>query len=354
MKKITAIIIAGLLSGLSISSVSANDVTSKDGYIEKTETFETTDTNFNYEFEKTIEENGNKYNLVSVSYDIINSENLTKIDEVKRTVTYPDLYEQRAGEEKEITVVQDGNEILLPLDSITYEDTIIDNRTKLLTASTDFDYKTVEPTPPQTKTVTYYDEYTDINVTADLPLKDFIIADEWAWRADVSIPITFSLYDADYYALGDKLIPFNDDKPMLQGYENDLLNELNLDTSLYRITDVNWVGEPYTAGEVTYRDAVATGERYCANYIATYEDTVSLPDASGYKGVAVYKTEVEVLSGETQYTVKATALYEIDNTMKMIVTISIMLALFIILIVIILYLIAKKRRDKKKESVTVA
>ena len=280
-----------------------------DGEITLTEEFTADSPSFYYDFDDTTQKNGKTYYLKNVSYKVLSADNLQTTEPVIQKINYSNLYEKNVEPPESLTVPKGDQEIEVKLTDFQYTETVITDRKELVTAYTDYDYKTEMPEPTEVKNVIYHDEASKQDIPATLKLKELKEVDSWKWRDDVEIPITFSLYDAEYYVLGDNLIPYNEDKPALEGYEDELLTELNLDTNKYRITSVEWDGEPYTVGEVRYRKAIAHGERYAANYVAVYEDVVALPDVDGYNAVAEYRSEIPELTGETEYTVQATATY---------------------------------------------
>lgn len=322
--------------------------------ITRTEKFTTTSTDFKHEFDEAVVENGKKYDLKAINYKVLETKKLEREEPVLHKVDYTNLYSKNAEPPKTLTIPKDGKDIQVELTNLEYTPTTITNRQEILSAYTDFDYKTVKPVPEATKTITYFDKGSKQEVTATLKLKELQEAEPWAWKDDVTIPITFSLYDAEYYVLGDKYIPYNDEQPALKGYETDLLDVLNLDTEKYKIISVEWDGAPYTIGEVRYRKAIAHGKRYVANYVAIYESTVNLPNADGYNAVAQYEAKVEVASGDTEYTVQATAIYTPNNTTAIIIASVIGGLIFIVLLVIaILYILSRKNRKKEKKEITV-
>lgn len=99
-----------------------------------------------------------------------------------------------------------------------------------------------------------------------------------AWKEGFVLPVTFHVYDAGAYLLDGQVIPGNDEKPQLQGYEEILLREAGLSTDQYRVREVRWDGESYTdeAGELC-RDAVAVGEMLVRDVRARYAGTAVFP-----------------------------------------------------------------------------
>lgn len=352
IKKIIAVaccaatLFTSAIPALAAETSNSVKVNEKDITTEQTFTVNSVD-NLHYDFEEQIIKDGKKYNLKGVNYNIISTEDIRENQTITHKVDYNNLYSKNANAPETLKIMQNGEEIEVKLTGVDYTETTITGRSERVTAYTDFDYKTVKPDAPKTKIVTYYDDVTKRNVTATLNLKELKAEKDWAWRNDVTIPMTFSFYDSEYYVLGDKYVPYNDEKPGLEGFENDLLNELNLDTYKYRINSVEWVGDKYTLGDMTYRKAVAHGERYVANYIAYYESNVNLPNAKGYNAVANYEAERSVLTGEKEYTVSAEAVYSPDNTTALAIAGTVGgLILIVLLVIAILYVISKKKERK--------
>lgn len=289
-----------------------------------------------------------------ISYNVISQKPVTEEKTVAREIVYENLTEKNAPFEEEYVVMENGEEIPLFLKDVTYEDRFTKNRTKKITAYTDYGKQTKEPTVPKEKTMDYYDSATKKEITVTLPLKEVSLKDEWSWLDDVVIPIKVIAYDSDYYQFGDVLIPYNEEKIELSGKQEDLLKSLGLDTEQYRIESFRWDGDVYTENGVQYRNAVASGSRYVATYRAYYEDAVSLPDAPGYVATGYYEGVQEVVTNQTEYVFEPTVLYEKEKqplTVRQIIAIisagSLLIALFIIGL---LFLLKKKRKEGQKND----
>lgn len=310
--------------------------------ITKQKQFVSQTNDFHYDFAKTITENGKQYQLdeKSVTYQVVNNTEST----AEHKVTIKGLYNKEDAKIKEtVTVEENGDKKVYKHKDTEYQDTVIKNRTELVTATTDFDYAIKQPVAPTTKNTNYTDQKTGQVINCALSYKSMNVLEDWHWKNDVSIPVTFKVYDSDYYKLGTRYVPYNDNKPALKGYEKDMINYLNLSAKNYKITGVQWSGKVYTKNGVQYRNAIATGSRYVAKYQAVYESTVSLPDCAGFNAVARY-----TIAGNDQqgYTVLATATYnEIKNTVNPVVIIAAVVILALLL-VLILYFAAKKRKQK--------
>ncbi len=113
---------------------------------------------------------------------------------------------------------------------------------------------------------------------------------EERWIPGFSFTAVFHSYDADYYQLGEKKIPFNSSKPELKDCSQQLLKEIGAESENYRITDAVWKGDPYSdeTGSIC-RDALVSGEKKVSDYYVTYGGDAVFPKSQGYQCVAVYK-----------------------------------------------------------------
>ena len=124
--------------------------------------------------------------------------------------------------------------------------------------------------------------------TFDLPLVNKKPGEQ-VW-IEFSAPMSFTDYGAAYYKLNSNTyLPHSDSAPVVDGYEDAILEYLGLSSYSYRISYAAWDGGTYTnSNGVLCRDALMYGERLVGTMIATYEDTVPLETVTGYKGKAVY------------------------------------------------------------------
>lgn len=346
MKKIVSILLSGmiavsLLIGCSSTATEDNAVT--ENQITESVEYTSLKEDETHVFDKELIKDDGTYTLKDVMYETVSK---SPVMETK-TVEIKDLYEQNVEAEQEKTFINmKGKEVLGKLSDVSYSDIIITNRTAEIESTTQSGYVISQPTAANSKTVNYVDEPSNQTVTAVLPLIDFRVTTPYHWESDATVPLRVELYDATFYMLNGKYIPYNDEKPALTGYETDILTVLNLPQESYRITDFLWTGDVYTENGVQYRNAVATGERYVAEYTAYYSDTVALPDAAGYNAQLTYSLD----SGDTEYTIKATAVYEKEESFPVVTVVITVVSILvgIIAIVLILFLIAKKRKTNKE------
>ncbi len=320
----------------------------------KTEVFADTD-DVSIPFEEQIEEGEQRYTLGEVTYEVVSTEEATEPKTVTHTETIEGLSTQSAEPTETITVNQEGQAVDMTVADISYTDTTVTGRTTALEAFTDFNLQVIAPTPQPSKIIEHTDPENGNTTTVTLPFSHLETVTDWHWRDDVSIPITFSVYNAEYYAIGDTLVPYNPDTPALAGQEATILSMVGLNTDQYRITSFSWDGAPYQSGDTTLRNAVAHGERYVAGYRAVYADTISLLDLPQYTATVTYEGTVQVPTGEVLQTVEATALYHPVVSafpVAMVVTAGIVGLLLAVLFVGLLFILKKKREEKEREAQT--
>ena len=346
MKKIVSVLLLGIISASLLigcsSAATDNSSTVNENTITETVEYTSLKEDETHTFDEELVKDDGTYTLKDVTYETVSAAPVMET----QTVEVKDLYEQNVEPEEEKTFVNaKGQEVVGKLSDVSYSDTTITNRTAEVESTTQSGYVISQPVMANSKTVNYTDEQT---VTATLPLTSFHVTTPYHWEPDVTVPMRVEVYDATFYMLNGRYVPYNDEKPALAGYEADILTVLNLPQNSYRITDFVWTGDVYTENGVQYRNATATGERYVAEYTAYYSDTVALPDAAGYNATLTYSLD----SGDTEYTIKATALYEKLNTgltPAQIIAISAAgVFLLVILIISILFVISKKKKSKEK------
>lgn len=114
---------------------------------------------------------------------------------------------------------------------------------------------------PQTTEISIYNEYTKEKIRSEFPLQEMECIEE-SWEEGLELPVTYHDYHSDAYQLGEYLITPDQEKPKLDGYEGVLLAMAGLPESDYRITNIQWDGEPYQDENGQWcRDAAASGEK---------------------------------------------------------------------------------------------
>ncbi len=354
IKKLVALLLITLaFCGLPLSAAAAPPET-----LTRTQTFETSQESEDYDlsFENEIREDGGSYALESVEYEVLSQREITKQETLTHRVQFGNLPEREANAAETTSKIFDGESVMLKLKNVEYFPVANGERTAVVTSSVDYGAQTNAPTPERSRNVSYYDSATDTSVAVTIPLVSTGESGGWRWVQDVTIPITFKVYNARYYEFEGKLVPFNDEIPQVDGIKGDILNYLELDER-YRIDSVRWVSEVYTVDGVEYRNAEATGSRWAADFTARYAGTVTLPGEERYNAIAYYETVREVPTGEVIKTIKAAAVYQLQpeqgtGQLSLVERIAMAagVAIFAALIVNILFIIAKKRKQKNRKG----
>lgn len=145
--------------------------------------------------------------------------------------------------------------------------------------------------------MTAHDRERGQTVTAVCPMEEQEVVRE-AWQDGFVFTVTFHTYEAGYYQLAGRLIPYNDEKPELEGCEDLLLELVGLPPEDYRVTHVQWSGEVYldeTGNQC--RDAAAFGQKRLRDHRVKYSGTAVFPAKEGWQTVAVYRLPQMETSG---------------------------------------------------------
>lgn len=280
-------------------------------------------------FEQTIEENGKKYELTDIEYELIETKYL---DKKEKSI--------ELKEEPQKTMKEDGVEYTLKSSERIEKAT--GDSVQIVTAYDDYDYAVTATDAPVAKTVTAVNKITGAE---EQVICNFTgISTAGTTTVENTMTITFSNYDAAYYEWNGNYIPRNDAVPSLAGYEDSLLESVGAAEGS-TVSEYHWSSDPYTVDGVVYRDAVATVQQQVQMYRANYVGQIAPQKETVYK--AVYETPDT--EGNKEFTVKAIATYsKVESQLPYIIA-GIGLFLLLILIVMIVYVISKK---KKENSVT--
>lgn len=142
---------------------------------------------------------------------------------------------------------------------------------------------------PKQATVTSTDKVTGQRLQKDCPVLQKRFERE-RWIPDFKFTAVFHSYDADYYQLGTKKVPYNSHKPELEDCEPELLAEIGVKPENYRILHAAWKGDSYfDENGILCREAEITGEKKVADHYVTYGGEMVFPEAFGVKSIAVYR-----------------------------------------------------------------
>ena len=313
MKKLFAAITAAfLMAAAAIPAAAAAGPVTKE-YI-----FTATGDDYEYTDNQLIEIDGAEYEAVGCTYEIVSTQ-----ERIEYEQKYENLIEQEVPE----SITQNGQE--LTLETVDYTPKAVrDNqvyRDYVVTPAIpdNFRFK-VDGNTVQGKLV---DTKTELSATYNVSF-----ACDGKFYGDK---------DCMYYTLNGKQIPA-ESAPTFEGYEEELLEYLDLDPDIYRVDSGRWATDYYTEDGKTARSAVYSGMQRSTTYTAVYEATV-------YDALAVYTNGIN--GDAPEHTVKAIVRYEPVDTgidIKTAVLIGAGVIVLVALIVAILMLLKKKKQNQEK------
>lgn len=245
-----------------------------------------------HDFPETIKRDGATYELVEVSYRAVEVP-------LEKTVEYTELDSKQVP--KTIEAEYGGEMFLLDLADISYAQM---NPPETVSHHEDYGYTLAEPRAPEQITVFMNGE------EVLLQMVSLELAEDYTWR-----PVNIKAYFYGHsemagVALGTAAMPYSNDTPILEGYEDAVLAYLGKDPTQTRIIGARWLDDGFgpDASGNSVRTAIIVTEQRTARWIAHYgipSDGTVLYDAT-----ATYKMGTE---GEFKY--EATAIY-IPKTSK--------------------------------------
>ena len=288
-------------------------------------------------FKDTIEEDGRKYNLSGITYDI----EKTTPEKEKKVLT-KEVDSDLIPVSEEYTPEQTITE-----DNVTYtlnDCTVLDDSEEVKNYTSYVDYLD-EAAIPDSKVITVTEENGEkLQLQGKVAKKEVISNGEWL---NTQITITFDHYDSGEYVWQGETI-YNSSNP-LEGHYAELLQSVGADSNTHRITSTQWSGDAYEVDGVTYRDAIANVQYFVPYTRATY---AASQEYVKYRATYAAETEVDSKTNFT-YDLKATATYELDKslTVKQIVIMAgVGLLIIVVLIVLILYVVSRKKKDKEPQK----
>jgi uncharacterized surface anchored protein len=288
-------------------------------------------------FKDTIEEDGRKYNLSGITYDI----EKTTPEKEKKVLT-KEVDSDLIPVSEEYTPEQTITE-----DNVTYtlnDCTVLDDSEEVKNYTSYIDYLD-EAAIPDSKVITVTGENGEkLQLQGKVAKKEVISNGEWL---NTKITITFDHYDSGEYVWQGETI-YNSSNP-LEGHYAELLQSVGADSNTHRITSTQWSGDAYEVDGVTYRDAIANVQYFVPYTRATY---AASQEYVKYRATYAAETEVDSKTNFT-YDLKATATYELDKslTVKQIVIMAgVGLLIIVVLIVLILYVVSRRKKDKEPQK----
>jgi len=245
-------------------------------------------TNFEESFK---DEEGNKYNLEAITYEIIDQK-LT--EDLKKTITVSGTPKSEIEE----------NGVTYYLDESSIRGNTSD---QIVTGYTDYEYNIKASDVPQSKLVKALDTSTGKEVKVECKFTGLELRGTDTIKNQIKI--TYQKYDSNSYKWNGLVIPKNSTTPAIGAYQKELLESVGADPNSI-ITDVRWVGNEYTTDSgIVCRDAVADVSQQVSIYRANYEGRIPHNE----KSVTYIAKNPD---GSAYYTVKATAKYGIIPVVK--------------------------------------
>ncbi len=296
-------------------------------------------------FPEHITEGGKTWKLVNVTYEVEDTQPVTKEETVEQTVTSDPV---PVSEDLRPPGHLNKDGILWELSDVSYTDTILQAaHTQAVEAQEAYGPGIDPETIPPAKEVTVTDEVTGEDVTVSCRLER---VEEFSWQTVYeTVPLMFYEYDAGGYLFAGQIIPPNEQEPALAGYEDVLLEDAGYDPAVWTVTGYAWSGEPYDLEGQLVREGSALIQSRQPVYTAYYSGSIQTEEEKGVYYTAVYTgIKKQEISGQMEYTVLATAHYVrvAENVWKpFVIGLGI-----VVLAVLILYVLAKKRKEEEKEG----
>ena len=280
----------------------------EEGTITKEYYFESSDENGTSTFPETITVNGQTYEISrfsDIQYETQGSEEM-----VEKVVDV--AVEDESEIQQQAEFEYNGEKYVFELANTSLTEGQIQ---KTVTQTTDYENYTSEPTDvPQTTMV-------DVTIGGETKQYEGTLVgleqiSDYEWQSNLYLTgVWMGDPAAQQFRLDgtDITVPYDAAKPVWSGYANDIRNAAGLSSRYYRITDGNWTSEGETQNGQFIRYAAYTGDRYVANFRATYSVTY---DTSGFSGTAVYRANADKLNARPEdrveiYTIKALVTYKL-------------------------------------------
>ena len=179
-----------------------------------------------------------------------------------------------------------------------------------------------------------------------------VLSTPYEWYDDFYLNMTFEVYNAEYYVIGDYRLTLNKDNPVLpEEAKDEILKVMELPENNYIIDGMKWTSDEGTL----YRDAQAYGQQYLAEYTFNYQND-SAVTGDLYDVTLTYTEREEDVKADvtanTVYQVEATAEYKADSALTSIdkLIIAAILILLVLMIIVFFFLFRKKKDKRPKPS----
>ena len=169
----------------------------------------------------------------------------------------------------------------------------------------------------------------------------------------MEIPATYYGWpDVKGIFLGSLVLPHNDNKPVYEGYETEILTYLGFNNKDYKIVDAEWTGnwEALPGSDMMNRSATFTISVYATGWIARYEEGED-EERTGTV-TASYSFEDTASQKDGLYHWLVTAHYKPASIWTVLQAAAAVLGigLLIAAVVLILFILSRKRKEKKRTT----
>ena len=286
--------------------------------------------------EDTLWKNGKLFELEDYATDLISGpvyydvtlENIKSLDEVPSTMEY------QLSADKTITL------------ALVSADWLEEPRSSY-TGFVDLGYSPKQPTANETETITADDGHTFTGHLVGIEQTG-----DYGW-VDMEIPATYYGWpDVKGIFLGSLVLPHNDNKPVYEGYETEILTYLGFNNKDYKIVDAEWTGnwEALPGSDMMNRSATFTISVYATGWIARYEE--------GEEGertgtvTASYSFEDTASQNDGLYHWLVTAHYKPASVWTVLQAAAAVLGIGLVIaaVVLILFILSRKRKEKKRTT----
>lgn len=286
--------------------------------------------------EDTLWKNGKLFELEDYVTDLISGpvyydmtlENIKSLDEVPSTMEY------QLSAEKTITL------------ALVSADWLEEPRSSY-TGFVDLGYSPKQPTANETETITADDGHTFTGHLVGIEQTG-----DYGW-VDMEIPATYYGWpDVKGIFLGSLVLPHNDNKPVYEGYETEILTYLGFNNKDYKIVDAEWTGnwEALPGSDMMNRSATFTISVYATGWIARYEEGEE-GERTG-TATASYSFEDTASQEDGLYHWLVTAHYKPASIWTVLQAAAAVLGIGLVIaaVVLILFILSRKRKEKKRTT----
>lgn len=286
--------------------------------------------------EDTLWKNGKLFELEDYATDLISGpvyydvtlENIKSLDEVPSTMEY-----QLSADQTITLSLASANWLEEPRGSYT--------------GFVDLGYSPTQPTSAETETITADDGHTFTGHLVGIEQTG-----DYGW-VNMEIPATYYGWpDVKGIFLGSLVLPHNDNKPVYEGYETEILTYLGFNNKDYKIVDAEWTSkwEALPDSDMMNRSATFTISVYATGWIARYEEGEDEERAGTV--TASYSFEDTASQKAGLYHWLVTAHYKTASIWTVLQAAAAVLGIGLVIaaVVLILFILSRKRKEKKRTT----